>query len=172
MTAVCRAFGGRSTTEPRLVPRRSLWEPGAVIVTQIDSSATPSTIHELLVDVDAWSVWSPHVASVESDERRVRPGWTGATRAFFSPGATPMIVDDVHPDGGYTWHSTLGPWRLDYENAVRPAARGSTLRFSADLNGPASDVVERLVAPLSALGQRRRMARLARLAELVEQHAD
>lgn len=105
-------------------------------------------------------------------ERRVGPGWTGATRAFFSPGKTTMVVDEVRPDGGYTWHSTLGPWRLDYDNAVVPANDGSTLRFTAQLSGPANAVVERLVAPLSALGQRRRMARLARLAELFARHAD
>ena len=149
-----------------------VWEPGAVIVTEIVSSAAPATIHELLVDVDAWSAWSPHVASVETSERRVGPGWTGATRAFFSPGATSMIVDEVRPDGGYTWHSTVGPWRLDYDNAVLPAESGSTLRFTAELRGPAAEVIERLVAPLSARGQRRRMVRLARLAELLERHAD
>ena len=149
-----------------------LCQPGAVIVTEIDSSASPATIHDLLVDVDAWSIWSPHVASVECSERRVRSGWSGVTRAFFSPGATSMIVDEVRLDGGYTWHSTLGPWRLDYENAVVVARGGSTLRFAADLHGPAARVIERLVAPLSALGQRRRMVRLARLAELVERHAD
>ncbi len=143
-----------------------------MIVTEIDSSASPATIHELLVDVDAWNVWSPHVASVETSERRVRPGWTGSTRAVFSPGATSMIVDEVRPDGGYSWHSTLGPWRLDYENAVVPANDGSMLRFTAELRGPAAEIIERLVAPLSALGQRRRMVRLARLAELMERHAD
>lgn len=147
-------------------------EPGAVIVTEIDSSAAPATIHELLIDVDAWSIWSPHVAAVDTAERRVGLGWTGATRAVFAPGATSMIVDDVRPDGGYNWHSTLGPWRLDYDNAVVPTSDGSTLRFTAELRGPAAGVIERLVAPLSALGQRRRMVRLARLAELVERHAD
>ncbi|MGI9645770.1 MAG: SRPBCC family protein, partial [Ilumatobacteraceae bacterium] len=130
-----------------------------MIATEIDSPAAPATIHELLVDVDTWPVWSPHVASVTVETRRLTPGWHGATRAFFSPGATSMVVDDVHPDGGDTWHSTLGPWRLDYDNHVEPADDGSTLRFTARLSGPASAVIERLVAPLSALGQRRRMAR-------------
>jgi hypothetical protein len=111
------------------------------------------------------------VASVEAGERRISTGWTGATRAGFSPGATPMIVDEVRPNGGYIWHSTLGPWRLDYDNAVIPNDGGSTLRFTATLHGPAAQAIERVVAPLSAFGQRRRMARLARLAELVEQHA-
>ncbi len=78
----------------------------------------------------------------------------------------------VLPEGGYTWHSTVGPWRLDYDNVVAPADDGSRLRFTARLNGPASALIERLVAPLSALGQRRRIARLAGLAELIERHRD
>jgi hypothetical protein len=143
-----------------------------VITTEIDSSAAPATIHELLVDVDSWSLWSPHVASVTAATRRITPGWTGATRAFFSPGATSMIVDDVRADGGYTWHSTLGPWRLDYDNHVAAADDRSTLRFTAQFAGPAGSLIERLVAPLSARGQRRRMARLAQLAELLERNTN
>lgn len=139
-----------------------------MITTELDSTATPRTVHELLVDVRSWSVWSPHVASVESETDLVTEGWSGGTRAFFAPTPTPMVVDDIRPDGGYRWHSTLGPWRLDYENFVVPAERGSTLRFAARLTGPAAPVIERVVAPLSAYGQRRRMHRLARLAELVE----
>lgn len=143
-----------------------------MIITEVDSSAAPSTIHRLLVDVDAWSIWSPHVASVEASTREVASGWTGETRAFFSPTATSMTVDEVRPDGGYTWHSTLGPWRLDYDNAVAASGAGSTLRFTASLSGPASRFVERLVSPVSAFGQRRRMTRLSRLAELVERGVD
>lgn len=138
------------------------------VSTEIDSPAAPATIHELLVDVDAWSLWSPHVASVVAENRRISPGWIGATRAFFSPGPTSMVVDDVRPDGGFAWHSTILRWRLDYDNKVAPANGGSTIRFTARLSGPASAVIERLVGPLSTRGQRRRMARLALLAELVE----
>ncbi len=141
-----------------------------MITTEVRSTARPATVHELLVDVDAWSVWSPHVRAVDAETRRVEPGWVGATRAFFSPAPTEMVVDEVRPDGGYTWHATLGPWRLEYDNAVVPADGGSTVRFAAELHGPASALIERLVAPMSSLGQRRRMARLARLAELLEQH--
>lgn len=141
-----------------------------MIASEARSTAEPSIVHELLVDVDAWRVWSPHVASVDASSRRVTRGWRGATRAFFSPLATTMTVDDVRPAGGYTWHSRVGPWQLDYDNAVVPDGRGSTLRFSARLSGPASRTLERLVAPLSAYGQRRRLARLASLAELVERH--
>jgi len=143
-----------------------------MISTERRCAATAATVHELLVDVEAWSVWSPHVASVDAPSRRVGPGWVGATRAFFSPIATSMVVDEVHPDGGYTWHSVLGPWRLDYENLVVAAAGGSTMRFTARLTGPASHLLERLVGPLSASGQRRRTARLAELAELVERYAE
>lgn len=84
-----------------------------------------------------------------------------------------MAVDTVRADGGYTWNSTVGPWRLDYDNAVVSDTRGggSVVTFTAQLHGPAGDVLERLVTPLSALGQRRRMARLTRLAELLERRA-
>lgn len=146
--------------------------PDLVITTEIESSANPATVHELLVDVDSWSVWSPHVASVDATSRRVGPGWTGVTRAFFSPAATAMFVSEVRPVGGYRWHSVAGPWRLDYDNAVDAADDGSTIRFTAELTGPAASVVERVVAPLSALGQRRRMHRLARTAELLERQGD
>lgn len=143
-----------------------------MISTERRCAAAPATVHELLVDVDAWTVWSPHVAAVDAPVRRIGQGWAGATRAFFSPTATSMTVDDVRPDGGYTWHSTVGPWRLDYDNAVAPGADGgSILRFAARLTGPGSELLERVVAPLSAYGQRRRTARLAALAELVERHA-
>ncbi len=139
-----------------------------MIRSELDSRARPSTVHELLIDVDAWRLWSPHVASVTSAERRIGPGWVGQTRAFFAPTSTSMTVSDVRPDGGYRWHSTVGPWRLEYENLVVEAPGGSTLRFTARLTGPGAALLERLVAPLSALGQRRRMARLVELAELVE----
>ncbi len=139
------------------------------IRTELVSTATPSTIHGLLVDVEAWSVWSPHVASVDPPTGEVSAGWEGATRAFFSPTATEMIVDEVIPDGGYTWHCTVGPWTLRYRNLVAAGVDvGSTITFEADLVGPGSSIIERVVAPLSALGQRRRMHRLARTAELIE----
>lgn len=139
-----------------------------MIQTEATTTATAATVHGLLVDVDAWSLWSPHVASVSSDLDRVEPGWVGETRAFFAPTATTMVVDEVRPDGGYRWHSTVGPWRLDYDNSVAATPSGCTVRFSAELRGPVGTVLERLVAPLSALGQRRRIARLIRLAEYVE----
>ncbi len=139
------------------------------IRTELVSTASPSTVHRLLVDVEAWAVWSPHVASVDPPTGDVEPGWEGATRAFFSPAPTEMIVDDVVADGGYTWHCTVGPWTLRYRNQVAPGVTsGSTITFEAELEGPAAAAIERVVAPLSALGQRRRMHRLARLAELIE----
>lgn len=139
------------------------------IRTELVSTASPATIHRLLVDVEAWSVWSPHVASVEPPTGDVTAGWEGATRAFFSPTATEMIVDEVVPDGGYTWRCTVGPWTLRYRNRVEPGVTsGSTITFEADLDGPGASFIERVVAPLSAFGQRRRMYRLARAAELIE----
>ncbi|MEM9651906.1 MAG: SRPBCC family protein [Actinomycetota bacterium] len=139
-----------------------------MIQTESTTDSSAATVHELLVDVDAWSLWSPHVASVSAVSRRVEPGWVGETRAFFAPAATTMRVDEVRPDGGYRWSTTVGPWHLDYDNAVEATADGATIRFTAELSGPGAAVLERIVAPVSALGQRRRIARLAALAELVD----
>ena len=94
----------------------------------------------------------------------------GRPRAFFSPMAIAMVVGDVYPDGGYDWHSTFGPWRLDYQNRVMPAAgdAGAEIRFTASLSGPLGSILERIVRPLSARGQRNRMTRLAEMAEAAE----
>lgn len=82
--------------------------------------------------------------------------------------AIPMEVDEVTDDRGHTWHSTFGPWRLDDTNRVEPAPTGGSLvRFAAKLSGPASGVLERIIGPLSARGQRRRIERLVHLAELI-----
>ncbi|MEM9466609.1 MAG: SRPBCC family protein [Actinomycetota bacterium] len=138
-----------------------------MIETTVTTRAASAAVHELLVDTETWPTWSPHVAALDAPSTRVEPGWVGSPRAFFSPMAIDMVVDEVYPDGGYDWHSTLGPWRLDYTNRVRPGTDGdgSVIHFTAALSGPLGSVVERVVAPLSARGQRKRMARLAELAE-------
>lgn len=142
-----------------------------MIRTEIATTASAPTVHELLVDVEAWPLWSPHVASLDAPSRRVETGWVGQPRAFFAPIAVAMAVDEVTLDRGYRWHSTLGPWRLDYHNEVESALTdGSLIRFSAELTGPGAGLLETIVGPLSARGQRRRMARLAELAELVERN--
>lgn len=142
----------------------------AMIETTVSTSASAAIIHDLLVDTEAWPTWSPHVAAMDAPSRRVEPGWVGRPRAFFSPMAIAMVVGDVYPDGGYDWHSTLGPWRLDYQNRVMPAAgdAGAEIRFTASLSGPLGSILERIVRPLSARGQRNRMTRLAEMAEAAE----
>lgn len=139
-----------------------------MIRTESTTTATTATIHELLVDVDSWSLWSPHVAQVSAERDRVDSNWIGETRAFFAPSSTTMVVQEVRPDGGYRWSTTVGPWRLDYDNAILGAADGCIVRFTAELRGPAATILERLVAPISARGQRRRIARLIQLAELLD----
>lgn len=140
------------------------------IRTSLDVAAAPEVVHDLLTDIAAWATWSPHVASVSPDHGRVAPGDVVATRAFFAPVATPMHVDAVEPGRGLTWHTTALGHTLRYENRVEPGATGlgtARLVFTARIEGPGARVLTAVAAPLSALGQRRRMARLARLAELV-----
>lgn len=128
-------------------------------------AAPAARVHDLLTDVDAWQLWSPHVVSVDPPGGRVVDGWTGRVRPFFGP-ATTMRVTQVTPDGGYRWSTTALGHRLDYVHEVRPTGPDRcVVQFRADVHGPAAGLLERLVGRLSAFGQRRRLSRLATLAE-------
>jgi hypothetical protein len=147
--------------------------PPLPITAELDvPDARPEVVHALLTDIAAWRLWSPHVASVAPDHGTVRAGQTVSTRAFFSPAVTPMHVDWVRPGEGMGWHSRGAGHRLTYENRVEPlAGRGTRIAFSARVSGPAAGLVTALAAPISRLGMRRRMTRLARLALLVQRQA-
>jgi len=128
-------------------------------------AAPAARVADLLTDVDAWQLWSPHVVSVDPPGGRVHEGWTGRVRPFFGP-ATTMHVTSLTPDRGYRW-STRALWhRLEYVHTVTPLDAGRcVVEFRAEVHGPAASLVERLVGALSGFGQRRRLARLAVLAE-------
>ncbi len=135
--------------------------------------AAPAAVtHVALTDVRAWRLWSPHIAHVDTDRPTIdAAGWSGLVRPWFGP-ATRMDVTWCEPGRGIRWRSTAGGFRLDYEDLID--ARGAdacTVTMTAQLTGPAGAVVEQLVSPLSAYGQRRRLARLAALAEYVHHHA-
>lgn len=138
------------------------------IRTELVVPAAPEVVHDLLVDIAAWSLWSPHVASATPGAGRVLAGDVVRTRAFFSPVVTPMHVDWVDPGRGMGWHATGAGHRLVYENRVEPAAEGARVTFTARIEGPAARLLTLLSRGPSALGQRRRIARLGRLAALVE----
>lgn len=126
--------------------------------------APPSAVHDLLVDVDAWLLWAPHVVRVEPASGRVHPGWRGRVRPWFGP-ATTMEVTDVLPEGGLRWRTRALGHELRYAQLVEPAPGGwSRVVFEASVHGPLGGLVQRVAAPLSALGQRRRLARLSALA--------
>lgn len=128
-------------------------------------AAPAARVHDLLTDVDAWLLWSPHVVSVDPPGGRIGEGWAGRVRPFFGP-ATTMRVTEVRPDGGYAWSTRALGHRLDYDWRVRGTdAEQCVVEVVADVHGPAAPLVERLVGRLSALGQRRRLERLAVLAE-------
>jgi hypothetical protein len=124
-------------------------------------------VHRLLVDVEAWALWSPHVAEVSPASGVVDAGWRGDVRAWFSPRPVAMLVDAAPPDGGIVWHSHALGHTLRYENRVEPAPGGAVVRFTARVEGPLGPLATALARPLSAFGQRRRLARLDRLARLV-----
>lgn len=133
--------------------------------------AAPATVvHAVLTDVRAWRLWSPHVARVEATEQVIEgPGWSGLVKAWFGP-ATRMDVTWCEPGRGIRWTSAAGGYRLDYADLIDPAGDDAcTVTMTAELTGPVGAIAERAVAPLSAYGQRRRLARLAALTEYLHQ---
>lgn len=127
-------------------------------------AAPPGLVHEVLTDVGAWALWSPHVASVRPSSGSVHAGWVGRVRPWFGP-TTTMEVTEVTPGAGMRWRTAALGHELSYAQLVTPEGDGASVVFTAAVTGPLGAVVQRLAAPLSALGQRRRLARLATLAE-------
>ena len=134
-------------------------------------AAPAAVVHAVLTDVRAWRLWSPHIARVEAAEQVIdRAGWSGSVKPWFGP-ATQMTVTWCEPGRGIRWTSPGAGYRLNYADLIEPAGDGCTVTMTAQLHGPAGAVVEGAVAPLSALGQRRRLARLGALAEYVHRWA-
>ena len=127
-------------------------------------AAPPAVVHDLLVDVAAWPLWSPHVLSTDPASGRVHPGWRGRVRPWFGPAST-MEVTEVVPDGGMRWRTRALGHELAYTQLVVAHGGGSRVTFTAAVTGPAGALVQRLASPLSAFGQRRRLERLGLLAE-------
>lgn len=128
-------------------------------------AAPPALVHDLLVDVGAWPLWSPHVLRTDPASGRVHPGWRGRVRPWFGP-ATTMEVTEVLPGGGMRWRTRAAGHELSYAQLVEPAVGGgSRVVFEARVGGVLGEPLQRLAAPLSGFGQDRRLQRLALLAE-------
>lgn len=136
-----------------------------MIVSERTISAPSHLVHALLTDVEAWALWSPHIASVEPPTGSVAAGWTGQVKAWFSPTPTTMTVTWAEPGRGLGWETPGLGHTLRYEQRIEPVSGGCRVTFSAEVVGRLGETLTRAAAPLSALGQRRRLARLATLAE-------
>lgn len=139
-----------------------------MITTSAVVPAAPGTVYDLLVDIGAWSLWSPHISGTEPATGTLAAGDRIRVKAWFAPTPTTMVVTGADPSHGLTWETEAAGYRLRYANGVEGVDGGARITFTAELSGPGGPLVERVVAPLSALGQRRRIERLGHLAGLVE----
>ena len=129
-------------------------------------------MHAVLTDVTAWKLWAPHIASVDCVTDVIRDtAWSAMVRPRFGP-AVQMDITWVEPGRGMRWTTTLLGHRLDYADLITPDGDDrSLLTMSAEVNGLIGNIVTTAVAPLSAFGQRRRLNRLATLAEYLYRRA-
>lgn len=139
---------------------------GAEIRHEREVAAPADTVHRLLTSVEAWPVWSPHIRRVVPPSGAVGPGWRGRVTPRFAPVATEMAVTWAEPGRGMDWETRALGHRLRYEQRITPTDAGCRVLFRARVEGPAGALLTRLAAPVSGLGQRRRLRRLAALAEL------
>ncbi len=145
----------------------------APVIRSSHAVAAPASItHAVLTDVTAWKLWSPHVQRVEAPTRVIESaGWTGLVKPWFGP-TTVMEVTWCEPGRGIRWTSTAVGHRLDYADLIEADSEGRcTVTMTARVSGPVGPLVQTLVGPLSAYGQRRRLTRLAALAEFLHSRA-
>ena len=136
-----------------------------MITSQRTIAAPTHLVHSLLTDVAAWTLWSPHVSRVDPPEGSVATGWQGRVKAWFSPVATTMTVLWAEPGRGLGWETPGLGHTLRYEQRIEPVRGGSSVTFTAQVEGRYGPALTALALPLSRLGQRRRLKRLAALAE-------
>jgi len=136
-----------------------------MIVSERTVSAPSHLVHALLTDVEAWALWSPHITSVEPATGAVATGWSGQVKAWFSPTPTTMTVTWAESGRGMGWETPGLGHTLRYEQRIEPISGGCRVTFSAEVVGRFGEALTTVAGPLSALGQRRRLARLAALAE-------
>jgi Polyketide cyclase / dehydrase and lipid transport len=143
-----------------------------LIASERTTTAPPSVVHDLLTDIAAWRLWAPHVAGAVPAAGHVAAGDVVRVRAWFSPLATPMRVTRARPGEGIDWESRALGHVLRYQQRIAPGPSGGAhVSFRAWVEGPAGSWLTRAARPLSALGQRRRLRRLAALAEAVAARA-
>ena len=92
-------------------------------------------------------------------------------KPWFGP-TTQMDVTWVEPGRGMRWTSSALGHRLDYADLITPDGDDRCLvTMTAEVSGLAGGLVTATMGPLSAFGQRRRLARLAALAEYLHRRA-
>lgn len=134
-------------------------------------NAPAELVHEVLTDIAAWRVWSPHIARVDGPAGAVEAGWSGLVKPWFGPPVR-MDVTWCEPGRGIRWHSAAVGHRLDYADLIDAlSADRCRVTMTAQVSGPAGSAVEAGIGWLSAYGQRRRLARLGALSEYVSRRA-
>lgn len=143
-----------------------------MIRTEQTVAAPAAVAHAVLTDVAAWRLWSPHIRRVDcAGEVILDASWSGTITPWFGPG-TVMEVTWCEPGRGIRWTSRAAGHRLDYADLITPQGdQRCTVTMEAEVSGPAGKLVQGVVGPLSAYGQRRRLNRLAALAEFLHRRA-
>ena len=135
-------------------------------------AAPAAIVHAVLTDVTAWKLWAPHIANVDCVSEIISDtAWSGLVKPRFGP-TTWMDVTWVEPGRGMRWTSSMVGNRFDYADLISPDGDDRCLAtMTVEVSGLVGGMVAAAVGPLSTLSQRRRLTRLAALAEYLHNRA-
>ncbi len=115
----------------------------------------PATAWERYASLAAWPEWAGHIASVDADGERLRPGLRGTVSGPLGLGVRFVVREVDEAARTWSWDVRTGPVRLRLDHDVAARAGGGTTT-GLDLEGPAPVVLG--YAPVARLA----LARLVR----------
>jgi hypothetical protein len=96
----------------------------------------PATAWQRYVVLAEWPTWAGHIASVEADGDRLRPGLRGRVSGPFGVGVTFVVTAVDEAGRTWSWDVRWGPIELHLDHDVTARAGGGT-RTGLELDGPA-----------------------------------
>jgi uncharacterized membrane protein len=109
--------------------------------TTVEVGAPVHHVWATTCDIESLPSWNPTIDAVErSDSGAVRPGSSVRVRQPKLRPAT-WVVDDVHQDRTFTWHTSGPGYRISAVHLFEPADIGTSVRLQIVMTGILSPVL-------------------------------
>lgn len=128
---------------------------GSFVTGSREIAASPSTIWEILADVERWPMrFTPHLKSAAL-HGALEVGTRGSVRMRRLPLETEFEITSVNEPTNWSWRGELAWLTMDFDHRIEGTTGGCRVTFDVDLEGAFSPVVR----PLARLVYRPQMER-------------